>query len=70
MKYLRTNSSYYFQVIERAKEAESLEELRARTAAQFSDEQNGFQSAMKFSKKRKQVDFLDEGKMKFGRMAD
>ncbi|KAH1215224.1 Multiple RNA-binding domain-containing protein 1 [Glycine max] len=57
-------------VIERAKEAESLEELRARTAAQFSDEQNGFQSAMKFSKKRKQVDFLDEGKMKFGRMAD
>ncbi|KAK7385142.1 hypothetical protein VNO78_30854 [Psophocarpus tetragonolobus] len=55
-------------VIERAKEGESLEELRARTAAQFSDEQNGFK---KLSKKRKQFDILDdEGKMKFGRIAD
>ena len=34
------------------------------------DEQNGFQSAMKLSKKRNQVDILDEGNMKFGRMAD
>ncbi|KAL2317837.1 hypothetical protein Fmac_031713 [Flemingia macrophylla] len=51
-------------VIERAKEGESLEELRARTAAQFSEEHNGL------SKKRKQVDILDEGKMKFGRIVD
>lgn len=51
-------------VIERAKEGESLEELRARTAAQFSEEHNGL------SKKRKRVDILDEGKMKFGRIAD
>uniref|UniRef100_A0A0R0GQ05 RRM domain-containing protein n=1 Tax=Glycine max TaxID=3847 RepID=A0A0R0GQ05_SOYBN len=57
-------------LIEHAKEDETLEELRAKTAAQFSDEQNGFQSAMKLSKKRNQVDILDEGNMKFGRMAD
>lgn len=68
-KYLRTNS-HYFQVIERAKEGESLEELRARTAAQFSDDHNGFQGAIKLSKKRKDVDILDEGKMKFGRFAE
>ncbi|KAG4954373.1 hypothetical protein JHK87_039967 [Glycine soja] len=57
-------------LIEHAKEDETLEELRAKTAAQFSDEQNGFQSAMKLSKKRNQVDILDEGNMKFGRMSD
>ncbi|TKY56107.1 RNA-binding protein 19 [Spatholobus suberectus] len=57
-------------VIERAKEGESLEELRARTAAQFSDEHNGLQGAIKLSKKRNHVDILDEGKMKFGRIAD
>jgi len=57
-------------VIERAKEGESLEELRARTAAQFSDDHNGFQGAIKLSKKRKDVDILDEGKMKFGRFAE
>ncbi|MED6175286.1 hypothetical protein PIB30_076976 [Stylosanthes scabra] len=57
-------------VIERAKEGESLEELRARTAAQFSDEQNGFQNATKLSRKRKQMAVLDEGKMKFQRIAD
>ncbi|KAG2390659.1 Polyadenylate-binding protein [Vigna angularis] len=56
-------------VIERAKEGESLEELRARTASQFSDNHNGFQ-AIKLSKKRKDVDILDEGKMKFGRFDD
>ncbi|XP_061339565.1 uncharacterized protein LOC133286194 [Gastrolobium bilobum] len=39
-------------VIERAKEGDSLEELRARTAAQFS-EQNGFQNSTKLLKKRK-----------------
>ncbi|XLR17995.1 hypothetical protein S83_045907, partial [Arachis hypogaea] len=57
-------------VIERAKEGESLEELRARTAVQFSDEQSGFQNATKLSKKRKQMAVLDEGKMKFQRIAD
>ncbi|XP_027331043.1 multiple RNA-binding domain-containing protein 1 isoform X2 [Abrus precatorius] len=55
-------------VIERAKEGESLEELRARTAAQFS-EHNGLQNATKLSKKRKQIDILDEGRMKFERIA-
>ncbi|KAK7320975.1 hypothetical protein VNO77_30986 [Canavalia gladiata] len=57
-------------VIERAKEGESLEELRARTAAQFSDERNGFQNATKLSKKRKHIGMLDERKMKFERIAD
>ncbi|GLT59947.1 hypothetical protein SLA2020_327400 [Shorea laevis] len=57
-------------VIERAKEGESLEELRARTAAQFTDEQNGFQNPTKLSKKRKSMTILDDGKMKFGRIAD
>ncbi|XP_060195595.1 uncharacterized protein LOC132624868 [Lycium barbarum] len=51
-------------VLERAKESESLEELRARTAAQFSTEQNGFQTS-KLSKKRKQMAILDEGSFKF-----
>ncbi|KAK6916042.1 RNA recognition motif domain [Dillenia turbinata] len=47
-------------VLERAKEGESLEELRARTAAQFTEEQNGYQNLTKLSKKRKHVDVLDE----------
>ncbi|KAI6674139.1 hypothetical protein NL676_002045 [Syzygium grande] len=45
-------------VLERAKEGESLEELRARTAAQFNDE-NGY-SMGKLSKKRKHMAILDE----------
>ncbi|GLT73751.1 hypothetical protein SLA2020_455880 [Shorea laevis] len=57
-------------VIERAKEGESLEELRARTAAQFTDEQNGFQNPTTLSKKRKSMAIVDDGKMKFGRIAD
>ncbi|XP_059633627.1 uncharacterized protein LOC132276287 isoform X3 [Cornus florida] len=51
-------------------EGESLEELRARTAAQFTDEQNGFQNSGKLSKKRKPMTILDEGSVKFGRIAD
>ncbi|KAK1420340.1 hypothetical protein QVD17_21855 [Tagetes erecta] len=43
-------------VLERAKEGESLEELRARTAAQFVDERTGFQNPTKLSLKRKQLD--------------
>ncbi|KAI3824603.1 hypothetical protein L1987_06067 [Smallanthus sonchifolius] len=43
-------------VLERAKEGESLEELRARTAAQFVDESTGFQNPTKVSLKRKQLD--------------
>ncbi|KAL8236003.1 hypothetical protein R6Q59_017084 [Mikania micrantha] len=43
-------------VLERAKEGESLEELRARTAAQFVDESSGFQNPTKLSLKRKQLD--------------
>ncbi|KAK1422809.1 hypothetical protein QVD17_18098 [Tagetes erecta] len=43
-------------VLERAKEGESLEELRARTAAQFVDESTGFQNSTKLSLKRKQLD--------------
>ncbi|CAK7335869.1 unnamed protein product [Dovyalis caffra] len=57
-------------VLERAKEGESLEELRARTAAQFTDEQNGFQNPAKLSKKRKDITTLDEGSMKFQRISD
>lgn len=52
-------------VIERAKEGESLEELRARTAAQFVDEQSGFQ---KLSQKRKHTTAADEGNVKFSRI--
>ncbi|KDO54862.1 hypothetical protein CISIN_1g036201mg [Citrus sinensis] len=59
-----------FQVMERAKEGESLEELRARTAAQFTDEVNGFQNSTKLSKKRKHMTILDEGTMKFERIAE
>ncbi|KAH0985190.1 hypothetical protein GBA52_012367 [Prunus armeniaca] len=51
-------------VLERAKEGESLEELRARTAAQFTDEQTGF------SRKRKHTTTVDDGKIKFQRTAD
>ncbi|XP_057438799.1 uncharacterized protein LOC130730730 [Lotus japonicus] len=47
-------------VIERAKERESLDELRARTAAQFSED-NGFRNAFKLSKKRKHISISDEG---------
>lgn len=54
-------------VLERAKEGESLEELRARTAAQFVDENNGFQ---KLSKKRKHATVVDEGNVKFARIID
>ncbi|KAB2637099.1 RNA-binding protein 19 [Pyrus ussuriensis x Pyrus communis] len=49
-------------VLERAKEGESLEEVRAKTAAQFADEQNGV------SRKRKHVATSDEGKFKFERL--
>ncbi|KAF3328058.1 multiple RNA-binding domain-containing protein 1 [Carex littledalei] len=48
-------------VIERAKEGESLVELRERTAAQFVDESSGFKS---LSRKRKQVGLVDEGNVK------
>ncbi|XP_068634318.1 uncharacterized protein [Aristolochia californica] len=57
-------------VLERAKEGESLEELRARTAAQFADEQSGFQSSSKLSKKRKHMSILDEGNVKFERITE
>lgn len=50
------NLYVYLQVLERAKEGESLEELRARTAAQFVDESTGFQNPTKLSLKRKQLD--------------
>ncbi|KAI4372643.1 hypothetical protein MLD38_010847 [Melastoma candidum] len=55
-------------VLERAKEGESLEELRARTAAQFTDAESG--NLMKLSKKRKRMAVLDESSMKFERIAD
>ncbi|XP_050292584.1 multiple RNA-binding domain-containing protein 1 [Quercus robur] len=57
-------------VLERAKEGESLEELRARTAAQFTEDQNGLQNPTKLSKKRKNMAILDEGTMKFKRIAN
>ncbi|KAF9618217.1 hypothetical protein IFM89_000852 [Coptis chinensis] len=55
-------------VLERAKEGEDLKELQARTAAQFTNEQNGFQNPMKLSKKRKNV--IDESSVKFQRIVD
>ncbi|KAH6776205.1 nucleotide/nucleic acid binding protein [Perilla frutescens var. hirtella] len=45
-------------VLERAKEGESLDELRARTAAQFTD-------SAKLSHKRKQLTLVDEGNVEF-----
>ncbi|XVF25349.1 hypothetical protein REPUB_Repub13aG0205500 [Reevesia pubescens] len=57
-------------VLERAKEGESLEELRARTAAQFTDEQNGFQNPTRLSKKRKNTEMLDDGRRKFEKISD
>ncbi|CAL5025497.1 unnamed protein product [Urochloa decumbens] len=54
-------------VIERAKEGETLEELRARTAAQFVDEHSGFQ---RMSKKRKQNSLVDEGSLKISRIVE
>ncbi|KAI8568595.1 hypothetical protein RHMOL_Rhmol02G0213000 [Rhododendron molle] len=56
-------------VLERAKERESLEDLRAKTAAQFSDRQDGM-SSTKISKKRKHMAVLDESNVKFRRIAD
>lgn len=53
------------QVLERAKEGESLEELRARTATQFS-ESNGDGPP---TKRRKQAD-MDDSRMSFGHLAD
>ncbi|PIN24280.1 Alternative splicing factor SRp55/B52/SRp75 (RRM superfamily) [Handroanthus impetiginosus] len=50
-------------VLERAKEGESLEELRARTAAQFTD-------SAKLTKKRKHSTALDEGNVKFERIEE
>ena len=57
-------------MLERAKEGESLEELRARTAAQFTDEQNGFQNPTSLSKKRKNMEILDDGRKKFEKISD
>lgn len=54
-------------MIERAKEGETLEELRERTAAQFVDEHSGFH---KMSKKRKQSSLVDEGSVKMSRILD
>ncbi|CAI0461455.1 unnamed protein product [Linum tenue] len=66
-KDLRQLFSPFGQILERAKEGETLEELRERTAAQFADEQNGLGAK---SKKRKNMAILDEGTMKFQRVAD
>ncbi|KAG0497587.1 hypothetical protein HPP92_002278 [Vanilla planifolia] len=54
-------------VLERAKAGESLEELRARTAAQFVDEHNRFR---KLSNKRKNFNILDEATVKFARIVE
>ncbi|EYU23260.1 hypothetical protein MIMGU_mgv11b020699mg [Erythranthe guttata] len=62
-KDLRLLFSPFGQVLERAKEGETLEELRVRTAAQFTDSTN-------LSKKRKQLPVFDEGNNEFERMVD
>ncbi|KAG0501946.1 hypothetical protein HPP92_002018 [Vanilla planifolia] len=54
-------------VLEQAKAGESLEELRARTAAQFVDEHNGFRN---LSNKRKNFNILDEATVKFARIVE
>ncbi|XP_059446252.1 multiple RNA-binding domain-containing protein 1 [Corylus avellana] len=56
-------------VLDRAKEGESLEELRARTAVQFAEQQNGFQNSTNLSKKRKHMAIQGEGTLKFQRIA-
>ncbi|KAI3864260.1 hypothetical protein MKX03_006093 [Papaver bracteatum] len=56
-------------VLERAKEGETLEDLRARTAAQFTDEQNGYQNSTKLAKKRKHMDILDKSDVMFEKIA-
>lgn len=48
-------------VLERAKEGETLEELRQKTAAQFTNDQEGFQT--KLSKKRKHADMSEDENM-------
>ena len=55
---------FIYQVIEKAKEGESLEELRARTAIQFSEEAN---SITRPSKKQKK-NVLDDAVTKFGKI--
>ncbi|XP_024381120.1 uncharacterized protein [Physcomitrium patens] len=52
-------------VLERAKEGESLEELRARTASQFSEANNDGRAA----KRRKQAE-MDDSQMSFGRFTE
>lgn len=55
-------------MLQRAKEGETLEELRAQTIAQFNNE-SGHGTA-RLSKKRKQhMAVLDEDRMKFRRIA-
>ncbi|KAI3925857.1 hypothetical protein MKW92_019338 [Papaver armeniacum] len=56
-------------VLERAKEGETLEDLRAKTAAQFTDEQNGYQNSSKLAKKRKHMDILDKSDVMFEKIA-
>lgn len=51
-------------MIERAKEGESLEDMRARSAVQF-NENNGYGDATKMSRKRKLISTSGEGNMKF-----
>ncbi|KZV41921.1 multiple RNA-binding domain-containing protein 1-like [Dorcoceras hygrometricum] len=60
-----SNTHFYGRhlVLERAKEGESLEELRERTAAQFTD-------STKLSKKRKHETITDEGNVRFERVPD
>ena len=64
-KQLKNNGPYYYQVIERANDPETLEEKRARTAAQYNG-QSGFQDT-NLPKKRKVNSMLDERNMKFER---
>lgn len=69
-KLSQLTPTIFFQVLERAKEGETLEELRARTAAQYAEEQTGLQNPTKLSKKRKHMAILDEGTMRFEKSAD
>ncbi|KAG9133424.1 hypothetical protein Leryth_013248 [Lithospermum erythrorhizon] len=58
-----SNSHFYARplVIERAKEGQTLEELRERTAAQFSEAQSGLLNSAKMSKKSKKLGGFGKG---------
>lgn len=56
------------QVIEKAKESESLDDLRARTASQYSEGADQLYGSGKSAKKRKK-NLVDDGDTRFDKIA-